>query len=433
MPKEIDIKNVLKDERDLKLYPNIFEFYSKEVLLGEGYSLWPTQLKIALEFLGEYCPKCTNMEFFNNMYNEKIDTILDNIQLLEYGICPKCKKNKFYFMKKGLLGYYTTMAGCAGQRSGKSVLNAVLAIYQLHRYLKLVDPPRFLSLLPGATQLLPGSNLSMIFTGVTLNQTKDCEWSNFRDMYAQCRWFTEYNTMLKYHGMKLGSSLYDINSENIYYKLKNMYCTVKAATRALRGRTVFFASIGEYAWMPWNKVKIASGSLENGTKAIRYNWKQLNTSIIKKHFYEYPYHIPTALTVYSSSPKDAADPLWDLFLNKPSEETYLYHYPTWKMNSMFTEKKIKEIKEGCERYFDRDFGAIPPWRGIVSDKLEILKVRKLELYYYIKHKKYYCCACNRLQEQVIKEGVDVIREYPGMICGAIEDMRMKLSEIESGE
>lgn len=100
---------------------------------------------------------------------------------------------------------------------------------------------------------------------------------------------------------------------------------------------------------------------------------------------------------------------------------------------MFTEKKIKEIKEGCERYFDRDFGAIPPWRGIVSDKLEILKVRKLELYYYIKHKKYYCCACNRLQEQVIKEGVDVIREYPGMICGAIEDMRMKLSEIESGE
>jgi len=432
MSKEINIKNVLKDERDLKLYPNIFEFYSKEVLLGKGCSLWPVQLKIALEFLGEYCPKCTNMKFFNNMYDEKIDTILDNVQLLKYGVCPKCKKNKFYFMKKGLLGYYTTMAGCAGQRAGKSVLNAVLAIYQLHRYLKLVDPPRFLSLLPGTTQLLPGSNLSMIFTGVTLNQAKDCEWSNFRDMYAQCKWFTEYNTMLKYYSMKLSSKLYDIKDNLIYYKLKNMYCKVKAPTKALYGRNVFFASVGEYAWMPWNKAKIVSGGLERGATSIRYYWKQLNNSILKKYFYEYPYHIPTALTIYSSSPKDAADPLWDLFLNKPSEETYLYHYPTWKINPLFSEKKIQECKTGVE-YFERDFGAIPPWRGIVSDKREILNVRKLELYYYIKHKKYYCCACKRLQEQVVKEGVEAIKKYSGMVCGAIEDMKIRLSEIESGE
>ena len=54
-----------------------------------------------------------------------------------------------------------------------------------------------------------------------------------------------------------------------------------------------------------------------------------------------------------------------------------------------------------------------------------------ELYNYIKFKKYYCCFCANLQKDVIKKGINALRQYNGMICGGIEDMQIRLREIGS--
>ena len=58
-----------------------------------------------------------------------------------------------------------------------------------------------------------------------------------------------------------------------------------------------------------------------------------------------------------------------------------------------------------------------------------------ELYEYIKEKKCYC-ICAELKDRIMKNGIDELRDYGGMICGAIEDMLnryRKITEKEKGE
>ena len=51
-----------------------------------------------------------------------------------------------------------------------------------------------------------------------------------------------------------------------------------------------------------------------------------------------------------------------------------------------------------------------------------------ELYEYIKVKKCYC-ICAELKNRVIKNGIDELKSYDGMICGAIEDMLNRYNDI----
>jgi len=45
-----------------------------------------------------------------------------------------------------------------------------------------------------------------------------------------------------------------------------------------------------------------------------------------------------------------------------------------------------------------------------------------ELIEYIKNRKYYCCFCATLQKSVLKNGLEEIDKYNGMICGGVQDM-----------
>ena len=59
---------------------------------------------------------------------------------------------------------------------------------------------------------------------------------------------------------------------------------------------------------------------------------------------------------------------------------------------------------------------------------------KPELLEYITNKRNYLCEfCNGLQKQVMKDGLDAIKNYEGMICGGVQDMKIRLSEIENEE
>ena len=57
------------------------------------------------------------------------------------------------------------------------------------------------------------------------------------------------------------------------------------------------------------------------------------------------------------------------------------------------------------------------------------KRNEAELLEYIKNRKYYCCFCKDLQETVIRDGLQAITKYDGMICGGVEDMQIRLSEM----
>jgi hypothetical protein len=58
---------------------------------------------------------------------------------------------------------------------------------------------------------------------------------------------------------------------------------------------------------------------------------------------------------------------------------------------------------------------------------------KEELYEYIKNKPYYCKFCAGLKKDVIKRGLVAIKEYDGMICGGVQDMKIRLSKTEDFE
>jgi len=106
------------DDSDLPLAKNWFEFCTKKKFLG--LEPFPKQIKFGLEFFSDYCPDCSHPDIMEDLFDQSMGDILDHVQLLECGICPKCKRNRLEFIKDGKLSLYNELAGCAGQRSGKA-------------------------------------------------------------------------------------------------------------------------------------------------------------------------------------------------------------------------------------------------------------------------------------------------------------------------
>jgi hypothetical protein len=57
---------------------------------------------------------------------------------------------------------------------------------------------------------------------------------------------------------------------------------------------------------------------------------------------------------------------------------------------------------------------------------------RLDLLEYIAQRKYQCPFCVELQRRVADLGLDAINQWDGMICGSIEDMQIRLREVETG-
>ena len=66
-------------------------------------------------------------------------------------------------------------------------------------------------------------------------------------------------------------------------------------------------------------------------------------------------------------------------------------------------------------------------------KKEDNKMNKNELLEYIKARTYHCPYCIRMQTEVKDNGLTAIDNYDGMICGAIEDMKIRLWEVRTGD
>ena len=65
-----------------------------------------------------------------------------------------------------------------------------------------------------------------------------------------------------------------------------------------------------------------------------------------------------------------------------------------------------------------------------ESKKKIIHMNKKDLYDYIKNRRYLCCFCHDLQQKVIKDGVDVIKNYEGMVCGGVQDMLSRYYDVE---
>lgn len=118
------------DDRDIPLAKNMYDFITNKSYGFQSSELFSRQLWIATKLFGEWCEPCTREKHktrhgksrkpMRDILNVKIGWSMhefaDKVQLLEHGVCPKCKRTRLDLYKSKHLKYYTELGISAGQR-----------------------------------------------------------------------------------------------------------------------------------------------------------------------------------------------------------------------------------------------------------------------------------------------------------------------------
>ena len=339
------------DDSDLPLAPNWLDFClnSKYLKLRP----YPKQIKFGLEFFSDYCPDCSDPDIMADLFDQSIQEILDRVQLLVHGKCPKCHKTRMEFVEENKLHFYNELAGCAGQRGGKSVLVAMFATYQLHRFLKLSNPSHYFN-------LLRNQALHMTFVAITYGQAEDTLWQPFRDFYDDSPWFKSYNELLDFYASQHGVELYKNKDTFLWYGNKRLTCYASGPDkRKLRGRTRFFSAVDELGWFHGTEKAIKLNP-DQVCQALERSLRTVRSAANLKRKQLSHYDSPDGLFVNISSPSAANDKIMRLVREKTIPTRYCFHLPTWEMNPTISREDLEAEYRDDPVGAERDYGANPP-------------------------------------------------------------------------
>lgn len=217
---------------DFRLADNFLEFCSSDKFLKQ--KPFVSQALIGIKIYSEYCPDCSDVEYFDRYgVKDNLTKLQEKICLLKHGKCPACKATKHSFFKRKMLFPYQELALCAGQRSGKSALAGMLAAYHLHRTIKLQNPS-------AVYDLMKGDVLHGTFVAINYSQAHDTLWVPFHAHLTDSPWFLEYHKMLIDYQHRTGEELLKLNDTFVLYKHRHLTIYPTGPDeRALRGRTRF--------------------------------------------------------------------------------------------------------------------------------------------------------------------------------------------------
>ena len=351
------------DESEVEKASNFLEFcLSKKFLNVIPY---PRQMEVGMMMFEEYCPECTNPAWVYgdekdlDLFDQPTAEILENVQMLDFGVCLKCKQNRNDFVAKGYFHNPIELAGCAGQRSGKSAIVAMLAAYVLHRYLVIPDPIRFLG-------LLTSSRLYMTMTAVSAGQAEASLWTPFKDYVDNAPWFKEYHKLLNDTGERLGAELIHRPRTFLVYNHKRIACMYEAPNkRRLRGKTRFFSAIDEIGWMEADATKQSvtmsadeiSAALDNSLRTVRSKVEKMRSPTRGRNLYD----VVDAYACNISSPSAKDDRIMrSVRAARTNRKIYAYHYPTWEANPDISRESLQPEFDKSRMVAERDFGAVPP-------------------------------------------------------------------------
>lgn len=218
------------DDRDVQWADNPVRFISSKKFMG--INLYPRQLTILAEWFAAYCPYCSDTKFIRTKVevNTPIDEIKSRMRLYKDGICPKCGKTRYDAIQDGTHKYYDQLAGCAGQRSGKSLTCVMAALAILHEFLRLPNPM-------STYKLLLNAPLSGTFVGLRYNDAFDNLWTPFYNLIKDSLWFKKYHDFLTEQSTKLSHDLFKFRDSYVSYAYKNIIIYPSGPDkRKLRGR-----------------------------------------------------------------------------------------------------------------------------------------------------------------------------------------------------
>ncbi len=349
----------LINEHDIEKSPNFVDFCLNKNFLN--IVPYPRQIEAGLTFFEEYCPDCTNPAWVYgdrkslDLFKQPTAEILENVQLLEFGKCPKCHATRDKWVKNGVFENPYELAGCAGQRSGKSALVAMIAAYVLHRYLVIPDPIRYFN-------LLSSSQLYMSMTAISAGQAEASLWTPFKEYVDEAPWFKEYHQMLADYGERMGVKLLHRPRTFLVYQHKRIACMFEAPNkRRLRGKTRIFTSIDEVGWMEADAASQSvtlsadeiSAALDNSLRTVRSMAEQKRAQGL--------YNSPDGYACNISSPSAKDDRIMrSVRASRTNKKIYAYHYPTWEANPNISRESLQPEYDKSPMVAERDFGAVPP-------------------------------------------------------------------------
>jgi len=357
------------DTRDLPLAKNYYDFAFN--LVGKKANPpWSRQLWITSMLMAEICPCCSNKKWmvFENVpkdYSSK--NLKEHLIFLEYGKCPKCKRNKWELIQNHGLKNYMQIAMVLGQRSGKSSWLATQAApYLLHRMLKF---PSYASLTKG---MQSSTQLTGTFVSLNFNKALGNLWTPFRRcILEENDWFIELQKLLDYYKQRYGKELYKISGIYTAFHYKNIKLYPSGPTsNTLRGDTRFLGGLDELGLFPLPKgnEEEQSGERANADEAHRSLFSSLGTinalynSALKRGYFT----APPALMMSVSSPYSIRDKMMRLLREaRTPEGTFTIlgvNCPTWEINPIMERDTpiIASAFISNPEKANRDWGAIAP-------------------------------------------------------------------------
>lgn len=354
------------DERHIPRATNWLEWATGKQFLNLP-RLFAKQVEISLNFLGQFCPRCTDQRYLVKPIDSggggrvlclptamAHNDVLSSVQVLINGVCPKCNVGRNELLRTRELRHFTELVGCAGMRASKSTMVAMLATYQLHRYLTVPNPARYFD-------LLPNQNLHMTFIALTAKQAEENLWQPFCGLIDGSPWFQHYHAFLKEQEKRLGRKLFKWRDTFFHYMHKHLgggYFGADIGT--IRGRTRIFTAIDEIGYFDANmhsmKIKknakqthvaLAKSLATVRSKASTYRKRGDNDPL-------------DAFDCNISSPADINDPIMQLLRDAWTDHSkYGFHYETFDINPDITVESLQgELSDPKE--FDRQYRAIPP-------------------------------------------------------------------------
>lgn len=355
-------RDVRLPEGDFKEAANYFDFCAN--FTGTDFRFpFARQMWAVLTLLAEYCPKCSHPKLIGSP--DKIPVGIDarklqeKMQLLNYGVCPKCKATKHELWQSGHLNIYREAVWRWGQRSGKSTVTGSLSNYVTHKYLMF---PKMSTVCRGIQASTP---LTATFVGLRFADAFALLWDPVVKGFADSPWFTSYNEMLLDYGKRLGIEFVRIKDSYIRYGHKNIELyPAGPSKRALRGRTRILSAIDELGWFPMgqeNKDQERADA-DEVHKALDRSLLTVRNEVRRLYEQGYNSFIP-GLAINISSPSDETDKISRLYHEHQNDRAVLaLSFATWDINPLYT-RETEEIaaafkKDPVEAM--RDYGAVPP-------------------------------------------------------------------------
>ena len=366
------------DDRDIPQAPNFYEFCMSSS--GLNQPPFPRQLWIFTHLLGEYCPRCTNMNIWENVLDFPVDYNVkeakQDICFLEYGKCPECGHTKSEFfngVENRFLQNYMSAALCIGQRSGKSIGSSLVISYLIHSYIKLQDPTR-------VYELTRNTTLSATFVAMTFSRAKSLIYEPVSNIILDSPWFQEYGELMRHYENKYSEEIFDIGKEFMRFRHRNLFVyPASPMKRVLRGDDRFLSVIDELGWFPFGE-----DSNDRERASANEVYEALDRSMLTirdafdKRVKEGFNNIPNAFGIYASSPSANNDKIMSLVRTFENSDLALgVHLPTWEMNP-----KIKRNSRAIQQAYmdnhvkaERDYGANPPLSdaAFIGDVSEIIE------------------------------------------------------------